>query len=112
MQELHSLRDLVVDLQDRGYRHQDQEREVDEGVHDTGGGIAQQGLHVDAGPEVAEPSLDVGRLGRAVVGGAPLPVLDPVREQDGSVDDQEWDDRVESQLQRAWDVSEHLTGDR
>ena len=53
VQELQLVGQLVVDLEDRGDGQQDQEAEVDERVHDAGGGVAQQGLHVDAGAEVA-----------------------------------------------------------
>ena len=59
VEELQRLGQLVVDLEDRRDAEQHEEREVDEAVHDPGGGIAQQGLHVDAGPEVLEPALDV-----------------------------------------------------
>ena len=78
VEELHGLGDLMVDLQDGGHGHQDQEREVDEGVHDAGRRFPKQGLHVDARSEVAEPSLGVAGRGGPVVGGAALPVLDPV----------------------------------
>ena len=112
VQELHPLGNLVVDLQHRGHGHEDQEREVDQGVHDAGRWLAQQGLHVDPGSEVAESTLGVGRLGGTVVGDTPLPVLDAVREQDGPVDDEQRDDRVEGQLQWPRDVGEDLAGDR
>ena len=61
VEELRVLGQLVVDLEHRRDGEQDDEREVDEAVHEPGGGIAQQGLHVDAGPEVAEPPLGVPR---------------------------------------------------
>ena len=112
VQELDGFRDLVVDLEHRGDGHQDQEREVDEGVHDAGSGVAQQRLHEHTGTEVAEAPLGVAGVGGSVVGGATLPVLDPLGEQHGSVDDQHRDDRVEGQLQRPGHVYEHLAGDR
>ena len=87
VQELGRLRQLVVDLEHRGDGEQDQEREVDEAVHDPGGGIAQQRLHVDAGPEVLEAAADVLGGGRAVVGRAPLPVAHPLAEQHRPVED-------------------------
>jgi hypothetical protein len=58
VQELPSLGDLVVDFENRGDGEQHKEREVDERMHDAGGGIAQQGLHVDAGAEIAEATQD------------------------------------------------------
>ncbi len=111
MQELEGLGDLVVDLEDGGDRQQYQEREVDEGVHEAGGRFAQQRLHVDAGPEVAEAALGVVGVGGPVVGGAALPVLHAVGEQDGAVDDQHGNDRVEGHLQGVGDVPEDLAGD-
>ena len=112
VQELDRFRDLVVDLEHRGNGHQDQEGEVDEGVHDAGSGFAQQRLHGRARPEVTEAPPGVAGVGGAVVRGAPLPVLDPLGEQHRSVDDQHRDDRVEGQLQRPGHVYEHLAGDR
>ena len=53
VQELGALGQLVVDLEHRGDGEQHQEAEVDQRVHDAGGRVAQQRLHVDAGAEVA-----------------------------------------------------------
>ena len=65
-------------------------------MHDAGGGVAQQRLHVDAGPEVLQPAGDVLLRGGAVVGLAPLPVPHPLGEQHGAVDDEDRQDRVEA----------------
>ena len=46
------LGQLVVDLEHDGDDEQDEEAEVDQRVHEPGGGVAQQRLHVDAGAEV------------------------------------------------------------
>ena len=87
-------RQLVVDLEHRGDRQQHEEREVDQRMHDPGGGLPEKGLHVDAGAEVAEAALGVAPVGGPVVGGTALPVPDPVGEQHGPVDDEEWDDAL------------------
>ena len=87
VEELRRLRELVVDLRDRGDGEQDQEREVDEAVHDPGGGIPQQGLHVHAGSEVLEAAAGVLAGGLAVVGRAPLPVAHPLAEEHRPVED-------------------------
>src|SRR3712207_7699451 len=42
------------DLEHRGDGQEHEEPEVDHRVHEPGGGVPQQGLHVDAGPEVAQ----------------------------------------------------------
>ena len=97
---------------DRGDGEQDQEAEVDQRVHDAGGRVAQQRLHVDAGAEVLEAPLDVLGGGGPVVGRAPLPVLHPLGEQHRAVDDEHRDDRVEGELQRARDAAEDLALDR
>ena len=106
VEELQALGDLVVGLEHQGHREQDQEREVDEAVHQPGGGVAQQGLHVDAGPEVAQAALHVLRGGGAVVRRPPLPVPHPLAEEDRPVEDQDREDHVEDQLPRARDVPE------
>ena len=54
VQELQVVGELVVDLEDDGDDEQHEEAEVDERVHDPGGGVAQQRLHPDAGAEVAQ----------------------------------------------------------
>ena len=108
VEELHPLRQLVVDLEHGGDREQDQEREVDQRVHEPGGGVAQQGLHVDAGAEVAEAPLRRLRVRVPPVGGAPLPVLDAVGEQHAAVDEDDGEHRVEAELPRGRDVLEDL----
>ena len=61
-------------------RHE--EAEVDEGVHDPGGGVAQQRLHPDAGAEVARGGACTLLLrGAPVVGRAALVVPDPQRHE-------------------------------
>ena len=112
VEELGVVGQLVVDLQHGGDRDQDQEAEVDQRVHDAGHGVPQQGLHVDAGAEVAHAPLDVPGGGRPVVGGAPLPVPHPEGEEHGAVDQQGRDHRVEGDLQGVRDVPEHLPVDR
>ena len=109
VQELRRLGHLVVDLRDRGDREEDQEGEVDEAVHDPGGRIAQQGLHVDAGPEVLEAAADVLGGGPAVVRGAALPVAHPLAEQHRPVEGEDREDGVEDQLPHARDVAEDLS---
>ena len=47
-----ALGQLVVDLEHGGDAEQDEEAEVDQRVHEPGGRVAQQRLHVDAGAEV------------------------------------------------------------
>ena len=74
----------------------------------AGGGIAQQGLHVDAGPEVLQAAADVLRGGRPLVGRAPLPVAHPLAEEHRAVEDQHREHRVEDQLPDARDVPEDL----
>src|SRR5918998_325882 len=49
VEELRVLGHLVVDLEHRGDGEEDDEVEVDQRVHDAGGRVAQQRLHVDAG---------------------------------------------------------------
>ena len=51
VQELRALGQQVVDLEDGGDGQQDEEAEVDQRVHEPGGRIAQQGLHVHAGAD-------------------------------------------------------------
>ena len=53
VEELGAVGELVVDLEDRRHREEDEEREVDQRVHDPRGGVPEQGLHVQAGSEVA-----------------------------------------------------------
>ena len=112
VQEFEPVGELMVDLQGGGHAQQNQEAEVDEGVHHPGARLSQQGAHVDAGSEVGHAVLGVVHRGAAVVGPAPLPVLDPVGEQDGPVHQQHGDDRVEGDLQRRGNVAEYLAGDR
>ena len=81
VQELQRVRQLVVDLQQDGDDEQHQEAEVDERVHDAGGGIAQQRAHPDALAEVAQAPVDVALGGPPVVRLAPLVVADPQRDQ-------------------------------
>ena len=77
VEELRRVRQLVVDLEDDGRHEEDEETEVDHRMHDARRRVAQQGLHPHAGAEAFEPPLYV-RPGRAaVVGLAPLVVLDP-----------------------------------
>ena len=77
-------------------------------MHDAGGGIAQQGLHVDAGAEIAEATLDVLFCCAAVVRLAAGPVLDTLTEQHCSVHEQDRSHDVEGNLQRGRDASEDL----
>ena len=53
VQELQVVGELVVELEHDGRDEQPEEPEVDERVHEAGGGVAQQRLHPDAGAEVA-----------------------------------------------------------
>ena len=71
-------------------------------------GIAQQGLHVDAGSEVLQPAADVLGGRRPVVRRAPLPVAHPLAEQHRPVEDEHREDRVEDELPLARDVPEDL----
>ena len=110
VQELQALGQLVVDLEHGGDAEQRQEPEVDHRVHQAGGGVAQQGLHVGAGAEVAQAVLHVLGGGRAAVGGATLPVAHAVGERERAPDQQHRDDRVERHLQGAGDAVEHFAG--
>ena len=110
VQELGSVGKLVVDLQGGGHPEKDQEAEVDERVHHPGARLAQQGAHIDTGPEVGHAVFGVVRGGATVVGPAPLPVLGPVGEQDRPADQQNGNDRVEGGLHRRRNVAEHLAG--
>jgi hypothetical protein len=49
----------MVDFEYGGDPKQDQEPEVDHGVHDPGTRFAHQRLHVDASPEVGAATFDV-----------------------------------------------------
>ena len=111
VQELPGLGDLVVDFENRGDGEQHQEGEVDERMHDASGGIAQQGLHVDTGAEIAEATLDVLLCCASVVRLAACPVLHPLAEQHCSVDEQDRRHDVEGDLQRGRDASEDLSCD-
>ncbi len=110
VQELEVFGQLVVDLEHRGDGQQDQEAEVDERVHDAGGGVAQQRLHVDAGAEVGQAALHVLRRGGPVVGLAPLPVARAVREQHGAVEQRDRHHDVEDDLEHARHAAEDLAG--
>ena len=79
-------------------------------MHDAGGGIAQQGLHVDTGAEVLETALGVLRRGGPVVGLAAGPVLHSLTEHHGPVDEQDAGEHVERGLHGVGDATEHLTG--
>ena len=81
VEELQVVGQLVVDLEHDGGDEEPQEPEVDERVHDAGGGVAQQRLHPDAGPEVAHAAVEVALGGAAVVGRAALVVADPQADQ-------------------------------
>ncbi len=107
VQELQLLGHLVVDLEHGGDTEQAEEPEVDHRVHEAGTGVAQQRLHVDAGPEVLEPLRGVLGRGPALSRCAALPVLHPVREHDGHPHEQHRDDGVERDLDRTGDVDEH-----
>ena len=111
VEELGRLGELVVDLEDGRDREQDQEGEVDEAVHDPGGGITQQRLHVHAGAEVLEAAAGVLGRGPATVRRTTLPVAHPLAEQHRPVEDEHREDRVEDELPHARDVAEHLTLD-
>ena len=65
------LGQLVVDLEDRRDAEQHEEAEVDQRVHDAGGRIAQQRLHVDAGAEVVQALLGVLRRSSVRLSGPP-----------------------------------------
>ena len=114
LEELEVLGQLVVDLEHRRDAEQHEEPEVDHRVHQAGGRVAQQRAHVHAGAVVAEAALGVlgrrGRAGRRRL--APLPVLHPVGEAERAPDDEDRDDGVERELQRAGDVAEDLAVDR
>ena len=111
VQELPGLGNLVVDFENRGDGEQNEEREVDKRMHDAGGGIAQQGLHVDTGAEISEATLHVLRGRATVVGLAAGPVLDALTEEHCSVDEQDRHHDVEGNLQRGRDASEDLACD-
>ena len=68
VQELQRARELVVELEQDRRDEQADEAEVDAGVHDARGRIAQQRLHPHAGAEVGEAALGVLAVGAAVVG--------------------------------------------
>jgi hypothetical protein len=111
VQELEALGDLVVDLEGRGHGEEDEEAEVDEGVHEAGRGVPQQRLHVDAGAVVLQVAADVAARRRPAVGRAPFPVLHAEGEEVRDVDEQHRDHRVERDDQRARHAAEHLAGD-
>ena len=108
VEELQALGNLVVDLQHRRHREQDEEVEVDQRVHDPRPGLPHEGLHVHAGAEVGEAVLQVLRCGRPPIGCAPLPVLHPVRQLERTPDQQDRHHRVERQPEHRWDVLENL----
>jgi hypothetical protein len=111
VEELQRRGQLVVDLEHRGDRQEHQEAEVDHRVHDAGGGITHQRLHVEAGTQPGQAPLGVLGGDVALVGTAALPVAHPVGEEHCAVDEHQRDDRVEGQLQRSGDVVEHLALD-
>ena len=111
VEEFPRLRNLVIDLEDCGDGKQNEEREVDERMHDASGGIAQHGLHVDAGAEIAEATLDVLFRCATVVRLTAGPVLDALTEEHCSVDEQDRHHDVEGNLQRGRDASEDLACD-
>ena len=112
LEELGRFGELMVDLQRGGDRHEHEEAEVDHRVHDPGHRVTHQGLHVQTGPHVLHALLEVAGGRVSLLGGAPLPVLDPERQLEADVDQQDRDQRVEDRLDRVRDVAEHLAGDR
>ena len=86
-EELERCRYLMVDLQDCGHAEQNDETEVHHRMHDSGAGLAQKCLHVQARTEVSHALLDVLLGGRPVVGATALPVLHPQGEDPRSVND-------------------------
>ncbi|CAB4596781.1 unannotated protein [freshwater metagenome] len=111
VEELQTLGQLVIELEHRGDTEQNEEAEVDQRVHEAGGRIAQQGAHVHTGAEVGEATLRVGRGGATAIGCTALPVADAIGETQRSPQHEDGDDRVEGQLQRAGDSTEHLAVD-
>ena len=103
---------LVVDLEHRRHREEDEEREVDEAVHQASGAVAQQGLHVHAAAVVLGPPPEPPPVGDAGVGDPALPVAGAQAELPGGPDEQQRERRVEHHLERAGDVEEHFPGDR
>ena len=84
-------------------REQHEEPEVDHRVHQPGGRVAQQRVHVDAGAEVGEAALGV--LASWCAGSAPACPRSQFfirsAKRNAPHDEHHRDDRVERQLQRA-----------
>ena len=113
VEELHPLRQLVVDLEDGGDPEQHEEAEVDQRVHEPRRRVAQQGPHVHAGAVVAEAAGGVGGGGAPGRGGAAaLPVPRPFGEAQRPPHEHHRDQRVEGDLQRSRHPAEHHTTDR
>ena len=112
VQELQRARELVVELEHHGRHEQPDEPEVDAGVHDPGGGVAQQRLHPHAGAEVVEAALRVLAGGAAVVGAAALVVADPQRREPRDDQQHRRDRGVERDLERGRHVDEDRALDR
>ena len=108
VEELELLGRLVIQLAEDRDCEETEEREVDEAVHEPGGAVAQEGLHVHAGPEVGDASLDVLLVGGPPVRCSPLVVLEPLEEEPPDVEEQHGQGHVEDDLERERDVREHL----
>ena len=106
VQELQRVGHLVVDLQQHRDDEEHQEAEVDERMHETRGGIAQQRAHPDSRSEVAQAAVHVA-LGRApVVRLAALVVADPQRHEPRHDEQPGCHREVERNLERGRDVDE------
>ena len=99
VQELEVLGELVVDLEHRGDAEQHQEPEVDHRVHQPGGRVAQQRLHVGAGPVALGALLGVLERRAPLGGTAALPVLHPVGEAERAPRQHHRDHGVEGDLE-------------
>ena len=111
VEELEVVGELVVELQHDGGDEQPQEPEVDARVHDAGRRVAQQGLHPHAGPEVLHAPVEVALGGAAVVGRAPLVVLDPLAHQPRADEQHDRRGDVEGPVDGVGDAAEGLTRD-
>ena len=112
VEELEVVGELVVELEHDGGDEEPQEAEVDERVHEAGGRVAQQRLHPHAGPEVLHAPVEVALGGAAVVGRAPLVVLDPLADQPRADEQHDRGGHVERPVHGVGDAAERLARDR
>ena len=109
MEELGAGGELVVNLEHGGHTEQGNEAEVDHAVHQARRAIAQQGAHVDPGPEIAKAAFDVLGSGAATVRPATLPVLHPIGKGKCSPHDKGGNHGVKGDLEGARNALKRFT---